>query len=286
MLRMKPPQLHSRPARRRAIATLVGAGTGAWLGAGAAPAAGPSPATRAAAARRPLVLVHGAWYGAWCWERLTPLLEQQGFAVTAPTLPGIAHRAVAAGAASAIDLEAHVDDLRALLRALDLRDVVLVGHSYGGMVISLLAERERERIGRLIYLDAFVPEPGQRVIDYLQPPERRAAIVKVGQETGFVPPVPARALGISDAADLAWAEARVTPQPFGTFAQKAALQRPAGEGLPRGYIACVEPASGSFGQFAARIENDASWQYRALRTGHCAMITAPTALAAAIVSMA
>jgi pimeloyl-ACP methyl ester carboxylesterase len=267
------------PARRRLLAGLLAGGAGTLLGACAsAPgAAGPHP--------RPMLLVHGAWYGGWCWERLTPHLERRGVDVIAPTLRGIAHRS-AEGDARRVTLESHADELAALMRTLDLRDVVLVGHSYGGMVISLVAERERARIAQLIYLDAFVPEDGMALVDYLQPPERRQAIVKTGSETGFVPPVPTRVLGVVNPDDLAYVEARVTPQPFGTTAQKVALRRPAGEGLPRAYVACVEPASGSFGQFASRIEGDPSWRYRTLRTGHNAMIVAPGLLAETLLELA
>jgi pimeloyl-ACP methyl ester carboxylesterase len=267
------------PARRTLLAGLLTGGAGTLLGACAsAPGAtGGRP--------RPMLLVHGAWYGGWCWERLTPRLELRGFDVIAPTLRGIAHRAAEDGARS-VTLESHADELAALMRTLDLRDVVLVGHSYGGMVISLVAERERARIAQLIYLDAFVPENGMALVDYLQPPERRQAIVKIGSETGFVPPVPARVLGVVDPDDLAFVEARVTPQPYGTMAQKVVLQRPAGEGLPRAYVACVEPASGSFLQFARRIEADPSWRYRMLRTGHNAMIVAPELLAETLVELA
>jgi pimeloyl-ACP methyl ester carboxylesterase len=226
------------------------------------------------------VLVHGAWYGGWCWRKLTPLLVQAGGEVHTPTLTGLGERAHLG--ARETTLQTHVQDLQAVLQMNDLRDVILVGHSYAGMVISLLAERERARIRRLVYLDAFVPEDGQRVVDYLLPLQRREAIVKLGSETGFVPPVPATALGVSDAADLAWIDARVVRQPFATFNEPAHLTAPAGAGLPRTYIACALPASGSFGQFAAKLRHDPAWQFEELRTGHNAMVTAPQSLAKAL----
>jgi pimeloyl-ACP methyl ester carboxylesterase len=228
------------------------------------------------------VLVHGAWYGGWCWRKLAPLLAQAGCEVHTPTLTGLGERAHLA--VRETTLQTHVQDLQAVLRMHELRDVVLVGHSYGGMVISLLAERERARIRRLVYLDAFVPDDGQRVVDYLLPLERREAIVKVGTDTGFVPPVPASALGVTDAADLAWINARVVRQPFATFTEPIHLTAPAGAGLPRTYIACTAPASGSFGQFATKLRNDPGWRFEELRTGHNAMVTAPRALARALLA--
>jgi hypothetical protein len=136
-----------------------------------------------------------------------------------------------------------------------------------------------------VYLDAFVPETGKRVVDDLLPLERRDAIVKLGTETGHVPPVPATALGVTDAADLAWVNARVVKQPFATFNEPVTLAAAAGAGLPRAYLACVDPASGSFGQFAAKVRNEPSWQFRELRAGHNAMVTTPQLLADALLEL-
>lgn len=247
--------------------------------------AGVAAATRADTLRErqtgpTVVLVHGAWYGGWVWRKLVPRLTRAGCQVHTPTLTGLGERAHLATPATT--LSTHVIDLQAMMQMNDLRDVVLVGHSYGGMVISQLAEREASRIRRLVYVDAFVPESGMSVIDYLLPLERRQAIVKFGSQTGFVPPIPAQALGVSDAHDLAWIEPRVVRQPFATFSEPAQLAGEAGAGLPCSYVACVEPASGSFGQFAQRVRDRADWSFHELRTGHNAMVTAPAALARAL----
>jgi pimeloyl-ACP methyl ester carboxylesterase len=257
------------------------------IGVVAASAVGCStPASRRAAGSPgpTFLLVHGAWYGGWCWRKLVPLLQEAGCDVHTPTLTGLGDRTHLGTRDTS--LQTHVQDLQAVMHMHDLRDVVLVGHSYGGMVISLLAERERARIRQLVYLDAFVPEPGKRVVDYLLPLERREAIVKRGTETGYVPPVPAPALGVTDPTDLTWVNARVVPQPFATFNEPAKLAAEAGAGLPCAYIACVEPASGSFGQFAAKVRNDPRWKFRELGTGHNAMVTAPHMLAAALMELA
>lgn len=277
-----PPDL---PRRRFAQQAVVGAA--AVSAVTAAACAGPASKHPAGRSRPTMLLVHGAWYGGWCWRKLQPLLTAAGCDVHAPTLTGLGERAHLAGREGGRDitLQTHVQDLQAVMQMHDLRDVVLVGHSYGGVVISLLAERERARIRQLVYLDAFVPESGQRVVEYLLPLERRQAIVTRGTQTGFVPPVPATALGVTDADDLAWVNARVVPQPFATFNEAVALANPAGAGLPRAYIACVEPASGSFGQFAAKVRNDPSWRYEELRTGHNAMVTAPQRLADVLLAL-
>lgn len=145
-------------------------------------------AAQAAAARPPIMLVHGAWHGGWCWQRVASLLAQAGHAVYTPTLTGPGERSHLAR--PDIDLEGHARDLQAVFEMEDLRDVVLVGHSYAGFVISLLAERVADRLRQLVYLDAFVPEDGKCVLDYIQPAERRAALRSSGRETGYAAPVP------------------------------------------------------------------------------------------------
>jgi pimeloyl-ACP methyl ester carboxylesterase len=225
--------------------------------------------------RSPIVLVHGAWYGGWCWKKLTPLLVQAGHAVYAPTLTGLGERAHLSR--PGIDLELHVQDVLALLEAEDLNDVTLVGHSYGGFVIGAVAQRAQRRLKQLIYLDAFVPEAGQRVIDYLLPLDRRQAIVKAGEASGYVAPIPPQAHGVTDAQDIAWITPRLARQPFATFTQPMPAEGDAP--LPRSYIACAQSASGSFGPFAARFKNDPAWRLRELATGHNVMIIVPQLLA-------
>lgn len=232
---------------------------------------------------RHVVLVHGAWYGGWCWRKLRPLLEQAGFEVHVPTLTGLgdrAHRGL-----QPIDLDMHVQDLVRYLELEDLRDVRLVGHSYGGFVISALAGRSAARLRSLVYVDAFVPDAGTRVIDYLLPLDRREAIVRAGERDGVVPPVPAQILGVTDPVDLEWIASRVVPQPYATFSQRIGVVPGETTGVARTYVACTRPASGSFGQFADRLRGQPSWHYREMQTGHMAMITAPRALADILIAL-
>lgn len=230
----------------------------------------------------PIVLVHGAWYGGWCWKKLTPLLVQAGHAVYVPTLTGLGERAHLSR--PDIDLALHVQDVLALLQAEDLNDVTLVGHSYGGFVIAALAQRARPRLKQLIYLDAFVPEAGQRVIDHLLPLDRRQAIVEAGEALGYVAPIPPQAHGVTDAQDIAWITPRLARQPFATFTQPMPAATDAL--LPRSYIACAQSAGGSFGQFATRLKADPAWRLRELATGHNAMIIAPQLLARTLMELA
>jgi pimeloyl-ACP methyl ester carboxylesterase len=139
------------------------------------------------------VLVHGAWHGGWCWQRVAPLLRAAGHDVHAPSLTGLGDRAHLAN--RAIDLETHIADICALLEMENLGDVVLVGHSYAGMVIAGVADRAAARLKRLVYVDAFVPEQGKCLLDYW-PAETRADVETRAAATGFVPPTPLPAYGV------------------------------------------------------------------------------------------
>jgi pimeloyl-ACP methyl ester carboxylesterase len=124
-----------------------------------------APAAASQGREKPaFVLVHGAWHGGWCWKKVAPLLRAAGHDVFTPTLTGLGERVHLL--ASEIDLATHVDDVLGVLEYEDLTNVVLVGHSYGGMVISGVAERAGSRLARLVYLDAFLPENGKALRDY------------------------------------------------------------------------------------------------------------------------
>lgn len=225
------------------------------------------------------LLIHGAWHGGWCWRHVARILRAAGHEVFTPTLTGLGEREHLMSAD--VGLDTHVSDIIGVLEYEDLRDVVLVGYSYGGMVIAGVAEKAAERIAHLVYLDAFVPEDGKSLCDY-QPPE----ILEMFQEKtnsagdGYKLPcfIPAEAFGISDEKDLAWVKPRLNPHPFKTKLDKISLTNPQADRLPRTFIYCNNPAVGPFGQFAERIRDDESWRYAELATGHDAMITAPELL--------
>jgi pimeloyl-ACP methyl ester carboxylesterase len=225
------------------------------------------------------VLVHGAWHGGWCWKRVTPLLRATGADVYAPTLAGLGDRAHRAD--PDIDLDTHVQDVVNVLEYEDLQDVVLVGHSYGGMVIRGVADRAPQRLARLIYLDAFVPDDGQALLDFV-PAEGRAAMIQIAQTRGDGWRVPTRTpqqFGIADEADVRWVGQRLVDQPLKTFTQPVRVTG-TGPALPRTYIRCAAGDEGSpYAPFGERLRRDPSWRYRELATGHAAMITAPEALA-------
>jgi len=171
-----------------------------------------------------VVLVHSAWHGGWCWKKVVPLLRARGCEVHTPTLTGLGERSHLAH--SEIGLDDHVLDVVNLIEYENLRRAILVGHSSSGAVVTGVADRVPKRIGRLVYLDAFVPEDGQALIDLI-PPERRQGLeqrVLAEGEGWLLPsltPTPwdeflLAAWQITDARDRRWMLRRLAPMPFGS----------------------------------------------------------------------
>jgi pimeloyl-ACP methyl ester carboxylesterase len=222
------------------------------------------------------VLVHGAWHGGWKWRFVAPMLRHAGHEVFTPTLTGLGERAHLARPGIGLDL--HVQDVVALMEMEDLRDVVLLGHSYGGMVVTGVAERAPERIRRLVYLDAFVPENGKCLLDYALS-ERAARFREEGEREGSVAPPPLSLWGIVKADHVAFARQRESRQPFNTFTQPIRLVSSSAAALSKTFIYCSSPATGSFDQFAAKFRGDPKWRFHELKAGHDAMILVPEELA-------
>jgi len=167
------------------------------------------------------VLVHGAWHGGWCWARVARLLRDAGHDVFTPTLTGLGERAHLAR--PEIDLAHHVQDVLAVLEAEELKSVTLCGHSYGGMVVTGVAARAAARVAHLVYLDAFVPAPGQAMLDLIAP-ERAAAMREAARTEGEgwrVPPWKPEHYGVTSARDIEWLARRLTPHPLRTLEQPA-----------------------------------------------------------------
>ena len=218
------------------------------------------------------VLVHGAWHGGWCWAKVARLLRDAGHEVYTPTLTGLGDRAHLAR--PEIDLELHIQDLVAMLEAEELRGVTLVGHSYAGFVITGAAARTSGRIGHLVYLDAFVPEAGKCLLDYVG--ERAEAMREAARAHGDgwkLPAFPPERFGVTSQRDVEWLTKHLVPQPLRTFEQP--LPAAGGDKLDRTYIYCSKPATGTFDQFAERLRDDRKWTFHELKTGHDAMVSAP-----------
>ncbi len=234
------------------------------------------------------VLVHGACHGGWCWRRVAPLLRDAGHEVFAPTLTGLGERAHLAH--PGIDLEAHIRDVAAVLAYEELREVVLVGHSYAGMVITGVAERAADRLAQLVYLDAGVPRDGESGLDSFAPEEvaaMRAQVAAAGEGWRLPPPGGERPWDVTAPDDVRWVRSKVTPHPFATFTQPLRLANHAAAALPRTFIHCTGAAPRGWRELALRrVRSEPGWRYRPLATGHDAMVIAPRELAELLLELA
>ena len=222
------------------------------------------------------MIVHGAWSAAWAWKKMRPLMRAAGHELVTPTHTGLGERWHLSS--PAVTLDTHIEDHLGVLEAEDLRDVILVGHSYGGMVATGVADRAHERIRHLVYLDAFVPRDGQCAFD-LQPAEHRERVlarVKTEGQGWLLPPNPPPP--DTPPEDLAWMLPRRRPQPVATFTQPLKLVR--GEtDLPRSYIYCSKFGPGdNFRQFADRAKREPGWRFFELDSSHNPHITMPQEL--------
>jgi len=217
------------------------------------------------------LVVHGAWAAGWAWKKMRPLMAARGHALFTPTCTGLGERAHLAH--RSIDLETHIADILAVLEFEDLKDVILVGHSYGGMVATGVAARARDRIKHLVYLDAFVPESGKSANDYLA--ERVEAMRKAAVDGWKVPPNPTPP--DTSPEDVAWAAPRRLPQPLQCFEQKLVLKN-GPLTLPRSFIYAQRHNPGDpFRQFMERARKE-GWPVYEMDASHSPHVTAPEAL--------
>jgi pimeloyl-ACP methyl ester carboxylesterase len=223
------------------------------------------------------LIAHGAWSAGWSWKKMRPLLNDRGHELYTPTYTGVGERVHLAG--PEIGLETHISDVLGVLEFEDLQDVFLVGHSYGGMVATGVADRAPDRLAHLIYLDAFVPRNGQSLFDLL-PSDAQAAMkaaVQMADQDWLVPqnPLPPD----TSEADIAWITPRRVMQPRKTFEQPVTLTG-AVDRLSKTYIYCTRPGPEDvFKDFAKRARNE-GWDYLEIDSSHSPHITAPEALAA------
>ncbi len=228
--------------------------------------------------RAPIVLVHGAWGGAWIWRRVLGPLREAGHEVHAVTLTGDGERAHLRHAG--IDLHSHVDDVCALVHAEELKDLVLVGHSYGGMVITGAADRllaDGVGLRHLVFVDAMVPLPGEGWGD-TQSEElaaaRRAAALANGN--ALPPPDPA-AFGLQGP-DRDWLLRRQVLHPFGAYRQSLAYDGERLARTARTFIDCTEPAYPTIAAMRERVRQLPGFRVVEMKTGHCPMVSAPLEL--------
>ena len=230
------------------------------------------------------VLVHGTGCGGWVWQQLTRLLRARGHEVYAPTLSGVGDRSHLLN--SSVDLMTHINDIANLLFYEDLSDVVLVGHSYAGMVVTGVAATVPERLRSVVYLDAYLPDEGQCEADLWPAPMRAEILDDVAAGRGVRQPPSLAFLGIADPEMGDWLQARMTPHPLATYNQAAPAGDARSAALPRIFVHCTAgPTTPLFATFAAKARGR-GWQVYELPTGHMVMLTMPTELAALLTKIA
>ncbi len=230
------------------------------------------------------VLVHGGFHGGWCWAEVAQRLRAQGHRVYTPTQTGLAERAHLLS--KAITLDTFVGDITELLQTEDLHDVVLVGHSFGGITITGVAERQAPRLAKLVYLDSAILQSGQTMLDLLGP-EVAAVRIAAAQSSGGLACTPPSALsfGVIDPAQQQFVQARLTDHPFSTYTSSLTLEHPLTNGVPAVYVRCIEPIYA--GLQAARDWVQARGMAMVdIATGHDAMITAPVLLSDLLLDLA
>jgi len=229
------------------------------------------------------LLVHGAWHSGQCWERVVPLLASAGHRVLTPSLTGYGEKAHLLG--PEVGLDTHVDDIVGLITEEDLTEVVLVGHSYAGLVISSAANQVPDRIAHLVYLDAMVPADGESAADVM-PVTKSVIDLAVKSASGWrVPPLPelpppAGLFGVTDPADVAWLRTMLSDQPVRCLQQPVRLDNPAVNTIPRTHIHCTvgKPEGIDQRPVPAVQPNGTPAQVWELETGHDCMITMPAEL--------
>jgi pimeloyl-ACP methyl ester carboxylesterase len=223
-----------------------------------------------------IVVAHGAWSAGWSWRKMRPLLADRGHDLRTPTYTGLGERAHLAS--PSVDLETHIADVLGVIETEGLEQIVLVGHSYGGVVATGVADRMAERVAQLIYLDAFVPRDGECAFDLHTPDVRarfEASIERDGDGWKLPPnPLPPD----TSPEDEQWIMTRRHSQPAECFRQKLRLEGRA-SALPTSYVYCTRVPPGDPFSRSAQHARDSGWRYVELDASHSPHITAPEALA-------
>lgn len=229
--------------------------------------------------KAPFVLVHGAWGGAWIWRRVLGALRAAGHEVHAVTLTGDGERAHLR--TPAIGLRTHVDDVLGLVAAEELSGIVLVGHSYGGLVVTGVADallaRSPALLRGLVYIDAMVPLPGECWSSQHSAEVVAARTAAAQAHDGALPPPDPSGFGLT-AADRDWLLRRQVPHPFGPYREALQFSAERLASVPRCFVDCTTPAYPTIAPMRQRVRQQPGWHVVELATGHCPMVSEPDAL--------
>ena len=214
---------------------------------------------------RTFVLIPGSWCGAWCWKPVAERLRRAGHDVHPLSLTGLAERSHLLS--DRITLETHVMDVINLIRHNDMRDVVLVGHSYAGVILTVVADRIPQFLRHIVYLDAMVPLPGECAMDMIPRHDAAQRIYRAHHDGGVSVPVPAPGHFASDAM-RDWFQAHMTPQPLKPYLERIDIRPPQGNGVPVTYVSCVPVRHPSIVLSAERARRPPLWRVIEIASGH------------------
>jgi pimeloyl-ACP methyl ester carboxylesterase len=258
--------------RRDVLKTLAIGTSGAFAAAcGSAPLPRPAPPNKT-----PFVLVHGAFHGAWVWGRVAERLRMAGHPVFAPTLTGMGQRSHLIS--PNVNLDTHIADVVGVIDNEELTNVVLVGHSYAGIVVTGVADRRNDRLRQVIYFDAVLPENGKAWADFNTPDvvaRRKAEVAAKGEGYRWSVEQSPAAYGVTDRNDAAWLQRRFSAFPFAAYLQPLRIAGPGLGKLPRAYIDCTQPVFAPINRFREQARADRGFKVMPLAAGHDGMVNKP-----------
>ena len=238
---------------------------------------------QAQAQQKTFVLIHGAWHGGWCWRRVSDLLEKKGHKVFSPTLTGLGERSHLLS--KDINLTTHITDIVNVLKWEDLKDIVLVGHSYGGIIVSGVADQMHDKIASIVFLDAFVPEDGDSLYEKASAAAKGGMTEALNKGEPSMKPVPAAVFRVNEK-DRAWVDAKCTPQPIGTLTDKAKVTGGREKIAKRTYIRAKGYPSIPFDAAYDKLKGMAGWKMYEMTAGHDAMVDEPDRLTEILIEVA
>src|SRR5262249_41888359 len=235
---------------------------------------------------RTFVLIHGAWHGGWCWRPVADMLTARGHKVYAPSLTGLADRSHLLSAA--INLDTHIADIVTLFKWEDIQDAVLVGLSYGGWPISGAVEKVLPQVASIVFVDAFVPENGQKGMDLSSEQFQKALREAIAKGEPGRPVPKAEAFKIIDKKNIDWVQSKMTPQPTGLAVQPIVLTGAREKVGKKTYVRAAEYPQPNFDRYLAKAKADKwrTFEFKATEAGHDIMVDAPEKLAEILIDVA
>ena len=220
------------------------------------------------------LLIHGAWHGGWVWNEISEILRYQRYSVSTPTLTGLGEKKHLLS--SKITIETFIEDVVNHIIFENLNNIILVGHSFAGSVISGVADRLKDRIQKLIYFDAMILIDGQKPFDITpkETVEQRIELAKKFGNNISIPAPSADAFGVFDIKKSLLLEEKLTPHPLSAFQSKLILKNEVGNGIPLSYIFCTKPVYKSL-ESSREVVRKMKWPIFELNAGHNAMLTHP-----------